>query len=245
LKRGTPMRLTEQDSADARVIGNARWDNNRTHGVPVQAVCSEVLDVNGVAGELAFCRLIGADDSEIRRIGVTSAALGTDLGDVEWNGYRIDVKTTHYANGHLLITENKLKNSAIDGYVLMTGGGRDFVYRGYISRDDVLAGTFDQGSPNTYWIPQSALYDLPAMHGDIQLPDTALLIDGCDAAIVGTYEQAAVYDYNLLVNVFVERGMSLEEAAEWVNFNIMQALPYYEQPPLVIELTAKDGGAFI
>lgn len=55
--------------------------------------------------------------------------------------------------------------------------------------------------------------------------DPTLLIDGCDNAIVGLacrcgQVPVVVYDRNLLVDCFVAQGMTLEEADEWVSFNI-------------------------
>lgn len=56
----------------------------------------------------------------------------------------------------------------------------------------------------------------------------AVLWDGCDEALVGMgyrcgKRMLAVYDYDLLVKVFVDQGMSEEEAGEWVEFNIVGA----------------------
>lgn len=52
--------------------------------------------------------------------------------------------------------------------------------------------------------------------------------DDCDAAYIGWgdrcgQEPVAVYDYELLVQVFVDRGMTDEEAREWIDFNILGA----------------------
>lgn len=49
-----------------------------------------------------------------------------------------------------------------------------------------------------------------------------------DAAIIGTAERCSkpnlvVYDYNKLIECFVKDGMTEEEAAEWVSFNIAGA----------------------
>lgn len=53
----------------------------------------------------------------------------------------------------------------------------------------------------------------------------AVLFDGCDDAIIGTSEgvncpNRVVYSHELLVAVFERQGMSLEEAAEWVEYNV-------------------------
>ena len=58
-------------------------------------------------------------------------------------------------------------------------------------------------------------------------PD-AVLWDNLDAAIVGIAERdglaVAVYDYDRMIAVFMDReGWTAEEAAEWVDFNIVGA----------------------
>lgn len=51
-----------------------------------------------------------------------------------------------------------------------------------------------------------------------------LVIDGCDAAIIGHVEThegpLVVYDYNDLVQVFIDQGMDTDGAVEWISFNI-------------------------
>lgn len=54
----------------------------------------------------------------------------------------------------------------------------------------------------------------------------AQLFDGLDKALVGYGQQysgtqvLAAYDYEMCVAVFVEEGMSYEEAVEWMEFNV-------------------------
>jgi hypothetical protein len=52
--------------------------------------------------------------------------------------------------------------------------------------------------------------------------------DDCDAAIVGVASRCAtpdavVYDYRKLIQVFVDQGLTHEEATEYVSFNILGA----------------------
>lgn len=54
------------------------------------------------------------------------------------------------------------------------------------------------------------------------------LWDGCDRAFLGVAircgkDALAVYDPIKLVNVFMKQGMSVDEAEEWVQFNLMGA----------------------
>ena len=52
--------------------------------------------------------------------------------------------------------------------------------------------------------------------------------DGCDAAFIGVgqrcgFDDVAIYDYDLLLDVFIAEGMTHEEAVEWVDFNLLGA----------------------
>ena len=52
--------------------------------------------------------------------------------------------------------------------------------------------------------------------------------DGCDKAIIGIGYRCGqhpmyVYDYPRLVEVFIDQGMTQDEAEEWVDYNIAGA----------------------
>jgi hypothetical protein len=60
---------------------------------------------------------------------------------------------------------------------------------------------------------------------DLVCGDQLIFWDDCDAALVGiggrcSQESVAVYDYRLLVQVFVDQGMDDEEAEEWISYNV-------------------------
>lgn len=54
----------------------------------------------------------------------------------------------------------------------------------------------------------------------------AIVFDNCNAAIIGYggqhgMEPLIVYDYDLLVQIFIEDGLTEEEAMEYVDYNIV------------------------
>jgi hypothetical protein len=58
-----------------------------------------------------------------------------------------------------------------------------------------------------------------------------------DSALIGvTDDGRAVYDYELMVEWLMDtEGWSYEDAAEWVSYNTLRALPYMgEDAPIVI-----------
>ena len=74
----------------------------------------------------------------------------------------------------------------------------------------------------------------------MRLEDDDLTWDGLDGAIVGRVGRCAgpddvlCYDYDKMVEIFVTRdGMTHEEAAEWVDFNIVGAY-IGERTPFVL-----------
>ena len=66
--------------------------------------------------------------------------------------------------------------------------------------------------------------------------ENSILIDGYDDAIIGvTMDGAIVYDYYLMVAIMVERdGITSDEAAEYIDYNVIRACPYYDPSPIVV-----------
>ena len=106
-------------------------------------------------------------------------------------------------------------------------------------KDGVEAGRFTMQSRDTYWVHQDALTELPTRHAELTLDDDALVIDGCDIAIMGTtHDGRAVYDYNRLVTHFSDEFSAGADpdadceqmAIEWVDYNVTGALCAPESP---------------
>lgn len=54
------------------------------------------------------------------------------------------------------------------------------------------------------------------------LKDGALILDGLDDAIAGMSDSGIlIYDHNKMVKVFEKQGMTVEEAVEWIDYNVM------------------------
>jgi hypothetical protein len=66
----------------------------------------------------------------------------------------------------------------------------------------------------------------------------AIIFDGLDDALVGYAERpsqrpVAVYDYDLLIECFVAKGETVDEAVEWIDYNIV-SLWAGEMTPLIL-----------
>lgn len=58
-----------------------------------------------------------------------------------------------------------------------------------------------------------------------RVAEGAVVYAGCDDAIVGYaerpgMERVVVYDWSKLVDVFVAQGMTINEAIEWIDYNV-------------------------
>jgi len=124
--------LTEAEQRLARYLAQERPRRNRAAGVKDQLSGgdAEAVELDGVGAELAFCRLMNVYPdltTEPRKGG----------GDCVVNGVTVDVKTTRYNNGQLIVKEKVPKNHATV-YALMVGRFPEYDYRGCALARDVL-----------------------------------------------------------------------------------------------------------
>lgn len=56
-----------------------------------------------------------------------------------------------------------------------------------------------------------------------------------DAFIGISNDDRAIYDYEKMVTYLVEKqDMTIEEAVEWIDYNTIRALPYYDNAPIIM-----------
>lgn len=52
--------------------------------------------------------------------------------------------------------------------------------------------------------------------------EQAIRFDGLDDAIIGVdHNNLLVYDYDKMISIFCDQGMTDEEAIEWIDFNVI------------------------
>ncbi len=147
--------LNESEQRIARHLGNARFQYGRNNGVENKRVgnqSDQETDLNGMGAELAFCKHFNIYPD--LQIGV----LSDDDCNLP-NGLGVDVKTTKYPNGRLLVGLNK-KAKPSGAYALMIGTFPTYRYAGIISaerlfKDENIGNT---GHGNCYLIDQENLY---------------------------------------------------------------------------------------
>ena len=72
------------------------------------------------------------------------------------------------------------------------------------------------------------------------LPEGAIILDNSafDNSIIGvTLDGRLIYDYDKMIEELIEDdGMSFDEAMEWIDYNIIRALPYAGSgAPIIIQ----------
>jgi hypothetical protein len=164
----TEVLLPKELRTKAMSLSRQRYKNNRSSGVKNNKIGKQsnaFTDLEGIAGEMAFCFLFGVEADET--VFVRSAS--SDAGDARLDGYTFDVKTTKYPNGKLLAVPGKTRSS-IDYYVLMTGLFPSYVYRGVMKATDLLTedrlGTLGYGP--TYIAEQQELHHPEWLHDQSQ-----------------------------------------------------------------------------
>lgn len=140
---GQTITLTYCEQKLAHFVAKHRNGNNRHFNVAnlkISAESPHTVDLEGIAGEIAFCRLFNVyPDLDTDR---PPPHPFYDATIPPPPGYRIDVKTTKYDNGKLLVDARKdsVKTSAVDFYALMTGSfPGPYTYRGMIAREIIIA----------------------------------------------------------------------------------------------------------
>lgn len=93
------------------------------------------LHLQGIAGEFAFCKLFNLFPDMLTH--ARSAQAGEDFGDaVLHDGRRVDIKTTHYPHGRLIVAS--WAKPVVDLYALMIGVYPDYEFKGFIAAREMV-----------------------------------------------------------------------------------------------------------
>lgn len=146
--------LSDVEQALCRHIAKRRHEMNRANGTvnaKIGPQSNEQTDLDGIGAELAFCKLFNVypDLQVISR---------SDHDAMLVNGLRVDVKTTRYQAGRLLVRQHK-QADPVDLYVLMVGEFPSFRCAGFASRESVFApeNLMDLGHGPTFVLAQGQL----------------------------------------------------------------------------------------
>lgn len=159
---GTVVRLNEDVEAECRALATSRYESNRKHNIRNQKIgkqSNEFTDLQGIGGEFAFCAMIGVDPDTT----IYPRSSLKDKGDLLLpDGRKVDIKTTHYKDGKLLVVPWKAGSQEMDLYGLMVGTFPEFQFKGVIESKKILLTSKmrDMGYGPTYAAEQNELKDL-------------------------------------------------------------------------------------
>ena len=148
--------LNKNERRIAVFLGKERYSSNRKNGIRNQKAGPQSeyeTEVEGVGGELVFAK---------------ACNLYPDLGvvpgkfDFTLHGCTVDVKTTKYPDGKLLVSYSK-KLEDCDVYVLVTGSMPSYVIAGWLYNNEIINEDHvdDWGKGPLYVAEQSELQPFP------------------------------------------------------------------------------------
>jgi hypothetical protein len=139
IKIGQTVSLSYAERKLAHFLAKHRNGNNRHFNVvnlKISAESAATVDLEGMCGEIGFCKLFNVyPDMDVDRMPPHP------LHDcILSNGMRVDVKTTKYENGKLLVDARKgKKTDGVDLYALMVGSfPGPYTFRGFIAKEKLI-----------------------------------------------------------------------------------------------------------
>jgi len=148
--------LNDNEQRLAKFLAKCRSVTSRENNVKDMRVgndSSEAIDLEGMAAEIAYCKLMNIYvDMD------TNPPEKPAFDCISRLGVRVDVKSTKYRNGHLIATLRKVKKPP-DKYVLVVGEFPSYSVVGEVWAEDLLdeGNLKDFGYGNCYAVTQSEL----------------------------------------------------------------------------------------
>jgi hypothetical protein len=134
-KIGVSVILNQVEQRLCKHVAKARLDNNNNDGIynaKISDESDEYIDLEGFAGELAFCKIFNVfPDLEI-----FSRTSSEDFGDATYLNKQIDIKTTSHRHGRLIATRWTKNN--VQAYALMVGEFPEYEFKGFMSKKEFI-----------------------------------------------------------------------------------------------------------
>jgi len=161
IRIGTKVVLNNAEQRLAQYLAKARYAKNRqtnTKDMKVGPQDCETTDLEGIAAEIAFCKMCNVyPDLQLENRPMYDAVLP--------DGTTVDVKATRYRSGRLLAVPGKLdKCEGLESYSLVVGEfPGPYEFRGFLKREDLLRPErlTDLGHGPTYAATQEELRETP------------------------------------------------------------------------------------
>jgi hypothetical protein len=149
--------LSKTEQKLAEYVAKKRYRYNRDNGIEdgkIGPQSAEMTDLNGIGGELAFCKAMNIYPDITTGDG--QPKFDCVIGKSRW-----DVKTTTYPDGRLLVLPTKASKRC-EFYALVTGRFPSYKIAGWTSAEEVFHSStlMDLGHGMTHAIDQEELYFL-------------------------------------------------------------------------------------
>ena len=154
---GKVITLNKIDSVICKNIAKKRYENNRKSGIGNRKIggqSNEFTDLNGFGAEFAFCKLFNL----MPDFSIHPRKSDADDHDCKMHdGTTVDVKTTKYKTGRLLVA--KWKSTGSEVFALMIGEFPTYTFKGFCLRDDAMQKKHlkDLGHGEAYFVDQEYL----------------------------------------------------------------------------------------
>ncbi len=150
------IKLSEAEMRLVRYLAKRKGElslENELEDRKVGNQSNEETDLEGIGGELAFCKLFNIYPD----LSLELKAGDRDRGDAVLLGHYVDVKTTSYSSGRLLVVP--WKKGEMEFFALMTGKFPVYQFRGLASREELMqeSNLTNLGYGSTYALSQSDL----------------------------------------------------------------------------------------
>jgi len=159
---GSKITLSKEEQKICEYIGKKRYLINREKGIIDKKIGEEdnlFMDQNGFSGEFAFCKLFNVMPDFLVQVTQTSK---NDYDALLFNCIKVDVKTTHVLSGKLLAAPWKVDE--VDCYALIIGKSPDYIFKGFMLREDLKTKdrykSLKEGYKKGYVAEQSELKEL-------------------------------------------------------------------------------------
>jgi hypothetical protein len=136
---GKTIKLTDSEIRICKFIAAVRFKTNRAsnvHNEKFGHLNDHLPDENGMAGEMCFAKMFNLYpdlNTELR----SSRHDETDFDFVLNNGFSVDVKTTQYKTGRLLVKLHK-KSKPDHLFALMIGENFEYTFKGFIHSEEMI-----------------------------------------------------------------------------------------------------------
>ena len=152
------IEFSKEEVSFCKMLAKGRYDRARDRGAELSQIGNKSSvyqdDIYGMLAEWAVCRLTNTFPSQVISPIIKYKRKGDDLGDIQYKGLNLDVKSTHHKTGELW---TGVVNKNIDAYVFVVvsieGDEVTCDIKGVIMADELHSRVLTHGSKKQFRKP--------------------------------------------------------------------------------------------